>query len=737
MLEAASDGIQIFDLQSKLVYANAASADFWGYKTPEAYLRAHQKGGAGLTELVFYETSAHPLSLTQYPCMRAIRGETLPEQTLTYVDRQHRDRSAAIRAFPLRDKDGTVLYGVVLTRDLTEQRQTQWAIHQRTQQLHQIADAVPSLVAYLDPGECHQYANQAYLKAFNQTADGIQDTPLQTVVGLPFYQQLHDGLQQAIRGEKVDLCLPMVNTDQTVQYKHVNIIPQCEGAQIGGMYLILSDITAHKYVTDLLQREANFFRYALEGARVGIWEWNFLNNEILWSQPQEKLFGLTPGSFDGNPETFFALVDTRDRTRLHTAIDRALQPQQNFAAEFRIRLPDDSIRWLSHRGQVLRDETGQAIRMVGVAFDITVQKDAEAKLWQQVKRDHLIAKISQDISRSENLDEVLPQVVCEVRQHLAVDRLAMIDLRSKMAGKVTFEDHSPAVESMLTWEIRHPWAVKETFLEKYRQGYPMGVANVHDQALTKAELTFLEFFQIEADLTVPLLEEKKLWGLLSAHSSTPREWQPEDRRLLETLGTLVSTAIQRDRLHRNLTKANQKLKRFAYLDGLTQVANRRRFEQFINHEWRRLMREHLPIALIMADIDYFKAYNDIYGHQSGDECLRRIAGTLRSTVQRPADMVARYGGEEFAVVLPNTNLEGAETVAQKIRLMVRNQKIPHQGSTASKIVTVSMGVAAMFPHPLKAPDDLIEAADQALYRAKDEGRDRIVCHNPFQPKPAR
>ena len=139
------------------------------------------------------------------------------------------------------------------------------------------------------------------------------------------------------------------------------------------------------------------------------------------------------------------------------------------------------------------------------------------------------------------------------------------------------------------------------------------------------------------------------------------------------------------------------------------------------------MREQAPLALIMVDIDHFKAYNDVYGHQAGDDCLRRVAGLLRSAIQRPADMVARYGGEEFAIVLPNTNVEGAETIAEKIQILIHRAQIPHKGSLVSKSVTLSMGLAVLYPHPLKVPDDLIGLADQALYQAKEHGRDRVVA----------
>ena len=488
----------------------------------------------------------------------------------------------------------------------------------------------------------------------------------------------------------------------------------------------MKDITGHQRTPELLQNQTDFLRRALEGAAVGIWDWDLMTDKIMWSWQQERLFGLNPGSFDGKSETFFALIDPEDRDRLHASLQTSLQLQKAFCAEFRIPLKDGSVRWLSHLGQVFSGNQGEPVRLAGIAFDITAQKTTEAKLLLQIDQERLIAKISQDISRSKNLKAILQQAIGEVRTFLAVDRLVVIDLQNETVGEVKYEDHSSVVQPMLSWKLRHTWIVKEEFLAQYRRGQPIAVDDTQQETYNDAEQKFLEYFQISAHLTTPLLENNELRGLLSLHHSTSKDWQPEDYRLINTLSTQVSTAMQRDRLHQDLTQANQKLKRLAYLDGLTRVANRLRFEQFLHQEWRRLAREREPLAIIMADIDYFKAYNDIYGHQAGDDCLRIIARTLRDAIQRPADMVARYGGEEFVIVLPKTHLEGAQTVAEKIRSFVRNQNIPHRGSNLDHIVTLSLGVAVASPQPLESPDSLIERADQALYRAKDTGRDRVA-----------
>jgi len=171
--------------------------------------------------------------------------------------------------------------------------------------------------------------------------------------------------------------------------------------------------------------------------------------------------------------------------------------------------------------------------------------------------------------------------------------------------------------------------------------------------------------------------------------------------------------------------AEEALRRLSYLDGLLGIANRRYFEKIIDREWKRGARTKEPLSLIMADIDYFKAYNDTYGHLNGDDCLKRIAQVLNNAIKRPADRVARYGGEEFSVVLPNTDAKGIAVVAERMRNNVESLKIGHPKSRVGKIVTISLGGATAIPANDSAPAQLISEADDALYLAKRDGRNRV------------
>jgi two-component system, chemotaxis family, response regulator WspR len=172
-----------------------------------------------------------------------------------------------------------------------------------------------------------------------------------------------------------------------------------------------------------------------------------------------------------------------------------------------------------------------------------------------------------------------------------------------------------------------------------------------------------------------------------------------------------------------LERANEELHKLAALDGLTGIANRRRFDETSRAEWQRALRNKKPLSLLMCDVDKFKVYNDKLGHQAGDHCLKKVAAALTACLKRPADLAARYGGEEFALLLPDTGIDGAAQLAEACRAQVARMELEHP--EGASVVTLSLGVASIVPTNHNKFEDLIASADKALYAAKNAGRNQV------------
>ncbi|MBF0271717.1 MAG: diguanylate cyclase [Magnetococcales bacterium] len=197
--------------------------------------------------------------------------------------------------------------------------------------------------------------------------------------------------------------------------------------------------------------------------------------------------------------------------------------------------------------------------------------------------------------------------------------------------------------------------------------------------------------------------------------------------LRKSMVALQELNAQLESKNDQLSKLNTILQNMAMRDGLTGIPNRRHFDQYLEQEWNRASRDHADLSLILMDIDFFKPFNDHYGHAEGDECLKQVARALADAMPRSVDLLARYGGEEFVCVLPDTNLDGLIVVGNKLRETIHALGLPHHHSKVADHVTISMGGVSMIPSRDLPPASLVKAADDRLYQAKAAGRDRLVC----------
>lgn len=198
------------------------------------------------------------------------------------------------------------------------------------------------------------------------------------------------------------------------------------------------------------------------------------------------------------------------------------------------------------------------------------------------------------------------------------------------------------------------------------------------------------------------------------------------KKLYQSLAFELQDKIKElHKVQKELEEANTLLEHLSSHDGLTGIPNRRSFDHMLDREWRRCRRDEANLSIVMIDIDFFKRYNDMYGHIAGDNCLRQIGKAVSQSVRRPGDFGARYGGEEFVLILPSTDEEGAKQVSQKLLSKIEDLKIIHEKSDVSPYVTVSIGICSFTPCGDISMEEAINSADSALYRAKEEGRNRV------------
>jgi diguanylate cyclase (GGDEF)-like protein/PAS domain S-box-containing protein len=389
------------------------------------------------------------------------------------------------------------------------------------------------------------------------------------------------------------------------------------------------------------------------------------------------------------------------------------------------------LKTLTRKGKIL-DTAWANIRLsngmqIGIGQDITERKKAEVAIKQQIKRERLTQKITTKIRQSLNLDEILQTTVDEIRELLNCDRVLCLRFSGNKTSTVITESLNPGWPSVLN-ETFVEYDFPQEYYQRYCQGYPRIIPDITQDMLVPCLVNYLQTLGIKSKLIVPLLKENILWGLLIVHQcSHQRNWQQSEVNIILSLASQVSIAIQQSQLYHKLEEANQELHRLAMVDGLTQVANRRYFDSYLLTEWKRLAREKSPLSLILCDVDFFKSYNDTYGHLEGDECLKQLANILSKLAKRPADLVARYGGEEFAIILPNTDQHGALTVAEFIQEELAQVKIIHPHSP-HRYVTLSQGITTCIPLPHTNFDLLIKKADDALYEAKAKGRNLAIFY---------
>ena len=419
-------------------------------------------------------------------------------------------------------------------------------------------------------------------------------------------------------------------------------------------------------------------------------------------------------------------------TPWHQVIQQVFETGKQQLYESKFPAADGTFKYWQCRIVPEFNAQGMVESVLTASREITHKKIAEDALYQCVQHEKLLAEINDRIRQSLELDQILVTAVTEVQEILQADRVLIYRFNPDWSGTIITESVVPGFDSILDKSCTDSYLL-QTRGEAFRQGNIQVVNDIYTANLTPCHQELLTQLQIRASLLLPIcifppnsqqeVNSQTVWGLLGINSCVePRDWQTQDIEFLKRLTGQLAITVQQSALYERLQNVNQELSYLAHYDQLTQIANRRYFDEYFEQEWHRLKREQAPLSLILCDVDYFKYYNDTYGHLAGDRCLVQVAEAISRGVKRPADLVARYGGEEFVVILPNTNTEGAVEVVRCIQNEIQALNIPHSTSLNAKQITLSFGIACVYPSLSSSRYNLIDQADKALYQAKEAGR---------------
>jgi diguanylate cyclase (GGDEF)-like protein/PAS domain S-box-containing protein len=618
---------------------------------------------------------------------------------------------------PVRDGSGQIVGTQGIFWDVTTRHETELALQQANQEMAAIFATLPDLFCRIAADGTILDIHSRNVMEFATPLPDLLQQNLQEVLPNPLGDRLLDTVHEALEQNSVISTEYSLDTPSGKKYFEARVVRLHSDQVIA----IARDISDRIQMELALLDSQQLLRDLIDAVPAMISAKDLHSRYIVMNAYQAEIYGIT--STEAVGKTAIDLLGETYGNYTHSLDQQVLTTQQALPFFEQVH-PDYKGKprtWLTTKVP-LRTASGELRGLVTTSVDITERKQYEDALRQRIERERLITGITQRIRRSLDLNDILNTTVAEVRQFLQVDRVLVYRFQPDWSGVMEVESVGDGWISVLGTTIRDPCFTQD-YATRYTQGKVQVISDIYADNLQPCHVDLLSYFQVRANLVVPIVTETKLWGMLIAHQcGGPREWQSDEVDFLRQLANQVAIAIQQSTLYKKIQEANRELQRLALLDGLTQIANRRYFDDYLQKEWQRLTREQAHLSLLLCDVDEFKLYNDLYGHPAGDRCLQAIAQALLRASRRPADLVARYGGEEFAIILPKTGSTGAMKVAEKIQLEIRNLKIPHPQSGSGDYVTLSLGISTVVPNINQIPEDLIEAADQALYQAKDRGR---------------
>jgi diguanylate cyclase (GGDEF)-like protein/PAS domain S-box-containing protein len=667
---ASQDGIIVTDSDGKETFRNEQAAKLWKALPPGERAEAKEE------DISFLDLVKGPSRFREDALAVSGRSNVCLRHEIELLNGVVLDTYSS----PVLGKDGTYYGRVWMFHDVTERKRAEETLRDSENKFRDLTEKSILGIALIQDG-FYRFVNAQFAAIHGTAIDEMIDREVTSAA-------IHPEDRGRINGHILE---DPTNHHKPTEFRIVakngevrTVLGYASVTTYGmkpALIATLLDITDQRQAEEAVRENEVRLSHATELARIVYWELDEATQEFIFNDAFYALYRTTAEREGGyrmtRDEYFERFLHPEDVAAVKKVSDENKANVDNeppSSHEHRAVRKDGTVIHVTTRVKVVRGADGRVVKVIGANQDITEQKQAEeAVMWKtafleaQVNSSLdgilVVARQGEAILRNQRLIDMwkLPDQVAEER-----------DARQEFTHALSMTRHPKAFREKVIFLNRHP---NETSRDEVDLKDGTVLDSYSCPVLGKDGTHYGRIWTFR-DIT----ELKRYWDMLEGLSNT---------------------------------------------DGLTELANRRRFDESLDREWRRALRDRSPLSLILMDIDFFKEFNDNYGHLAGDDCLRRVAGIVHDIVRRPGDLAARYGGEEFACILADTGQRGAAALANRVRDGVKAANMPHFFSSIADHVTLSFGVATMTPEAGQSPSELIRLADNLLYAAKRNGRDQI------------
>jgi diguanylate cyclase (GGDEF)-like protein/PAS domain S-box-containing protein len=595
-------------------------------------------------------------------------------------------------------------------------------IRESEQRFRQLAENIEQVFWLEDPEYSHLfYVSPAYETIWGRTRESLLEQPQS------WFDAIHpDDRERALTAQvrkvsgEYNIEYRVIRPDGSLRWVWSRAFPiQNQHGQVHRIAGIAEDITERKVAEDTLRQSEERFKLMAWATKDAVWDWDLQTNQIWWGEGLQKIFHYSSEMIQTNPEWRLEHIHPEDKAKVNRAIDQALEGGMEFwSKEYRFQRKDETYADIMDRGYIIRDDIGKPYRMIGAMMDITERKHMESTLLQaneqmgqfvnELQRRNsevaLLNEMSRLLQACQSTEEAY-RVIADLSNQMfprTAGALYVLNTQHTLVSAIASWGELPSIERMFAPD--DCWALRRG------QTHPLNEDRTGSRCLHLSEPP------PAVSYCLPLQAQGETLGILHVQARHEESFDEAKRQLAYTVVEQAGMALS------NL-KLREALREQSIRDPLTGLYNRRYMEEALKQQLSRLTRQLQPLGIIMIDIDHFKDFNDTHGHAAGDALLRELGQFLQSHI-RGEDIACRYGGEEFTLIMPDASLEAAQQRAEHLRQEASQLRV-HDAGQSHAAITLSVGVA-IYPQHGRTIETVLRAADAALYRAKQEGRDRVI-----------